>query len=352
MENVCGGNITMTTKRIMKMMWIDDEPEHEDIAKNLEYKNEALKILFVNPEKFEQRASEVPSIDIFLIDDRLQKTISRELGGGISFAAKIREQSPETPIYMFSAIKDETGIHGNLAQVSENLADSILDLKKIQRSGHNLIYFDAEDYLKIRESKRESVEELLYLLNAPEKESERIVLALPENLKNGLSSPSTTDDVTGNSIAFSKWVKQIFLEFPGFVLDSAYASVKLGLTRETFLEKSSIFKDAKYSGIFSRSLEDDKWWDLLLKNIIFELAIEKISDLEETDPRKISRILFDLDNSNIPRCVVCGEEYPDTIGLHKDNDEIKEPVHYRCSVHHPKKTRMIYFDEIRQFEYK
>jgi hypothetical protein len=307
-----------------------------------------MRIFFINSSDVEKDKFQFPLVDLYLIDDRLYKSKSQIYKRGYSIGARIREENPEIPIYLFSEVKDETGIYRNLAQASESMADQILEFKEIQENGHNILFWDAEDYKKIRESEKESIDVLLKLLKAPEEEYDKIKHALPANLKNGLSNITSTNYSAGNSIAFARWIRQTFLELPGFIYNASYSSVKIGLKKDYFLKISSKFNTASYTGIFSRSMKEKKWWDILLKNMIFKLSIKKFPD--ETDPRKISRNIFKLNKSDIPKCIVCGEEYPDTIGLLKDNEEIEEPVHYRCSISHPKKDRVIYFDEFRQFE--
>ena len=342
----------MIKSNLIKIMWIDDEEEHVEDAKNLENRMKNFKILFIDPSDMKGIEDNLAITDLFLIDDRFYKSfkLRNDIKSGFSIGAEIREKCPEKPIYLFSAVKDEKGIHGILAQASDSLADSIFDLYTIQRYGHNILYYDALDYKKIRESERNSVEVLFQLLRAPEEEHEKLLKALPHNLKKGLSQTSSIEHETGNSIAFGRWVKKIFLNYPGFLLNSEYSAVRLGLSKEYFKKIAFRFSEAEYKGIFSQSLYEKRWWNSELLRILFNLYHDKYPDGDETDPRKVSLILFDLKDKDRPRCVVCCEEYPDTIGLLKDNDDIKEPVHYRCSEIHPDKERIIYFDEIRQFE--
>jgi len=350
---LCGGNIAMSIKRPVKIIWIDDDIDHKEDAKNIESRRKNLKIIFITPFEFEKILEEESDVDLFLVDDRLLSRRRKPLPAlfkrhGLSVAAQIREKFPEIPIYLFSAYKEGIGIYTTLAEAAESLADDIFDFKTIQRKGHNILYYDALDYRRIRESPRESVDSLLNLLNAPEIDHEKIVSALPESLKNGLSPITEKERALGNAIAFGKWTKRIFLKLPGFVYNSLYAATKLGITEETFIELSREFENARYNGIFAKT-SCKLWWDSKLREIIFELAAERIPDDETTDLRVLTKKIFSLDDSKISRCIVCGDKYPETIGINKDDENDYQPVHYRCSEPHPKKTRLLYFEEPRQF---
>jgi hypothetical protein len=338
----------MTIKNPIKIIWIDDDPNHKEDAKNLENKRKELEVIFVSPLKIDTFLErQVGDVDLFLIDDRLNYILESFNRRGLSVAAQIREKLQEIPIYLFSAYREE-GIFTTLAEASENLSDYILDLKKIQREGHNILYYDAIDYHRIRESQRESVNTLLNLLNAPEDDHKRIISALPESIKRGLSPQSEKIRSAGNVLAFSKWVRGIFIKLPGFVYNSLYSATKLGITDKTFLNLSSEFESAKYTGVFSKT-SPNLWWLSGLRDKIFQFAQEKKPDLDTADPRILTPALFSLDESQISKCIVCGEKYPDTVGINKDDDEDYEPVHYHCSVPHPAKTRVLYYEEARQF---
>ena len=345
----------MNVKDSIKIVWVDDEPSHEEDARTLESRRKELEIEFISPLKFEGFLEKhEDGVDLFLVDDKLilrgETTSTSFNRRGLSVAAQFREKFPEIPIYLFSAYK-EKGIYTTLAEAAESLADDILDLKTIQRKGHDILYHDAIDYRRIRGSRRESVDSLFSLLYAPEDDRERIFFALPESLKNGLSPQSETKLSYGNAIAFAKWTKRTFLKLPGFVYNSLYSATKLGITEDAFKDLASEFEDANYIGVFAKT-SPKLWWDFKLRKIIFQLANEKLPEDDTTDLRILTPKLFSLDESQTSKCIVCGERYPETVGINKDDDEDYRPVHYRCSDPHPTKARVLYFEEARQFSKK
>jgi CheY-like chemotaxis protein len=340
----------MKAKYPVRIVWVDDDPNNIEITKNLKAKRKELEIEFISQlNQFENFLAKQEVVDLFLVDDRLflrsESSFNRR---GLSVVAQIREKFPEIPVYMFSAVKEESGIYANLAEAAKSLADRILELKDIQREGHEILYYDSIDYRKIRESPRESVKNLLGLLNAPEDDHERIISALPESLKSGLSSQHVATRAEGNVIAFAKWVKRVFLRLPGFVYSSLYSATMLGITEESFRSIESKFKEAKYTGVFEKT-SPSLWWSSELRNILFRLACSKEPKSDITDPRKLTPQLFRLKDSQMSRCTVCGEKYPETVGINKDDENDLKPVHYRCSIPHPIKTRVLYFEEARQF---
>lgn len=337
----------------IKIVWIDDEAIHEKDARNLEAERKELEIDFVDPSGFEDYLKKLEEdVDLFLVDDRL---IRRDVGAsrsfgrrGLSVAAQIREEHPEIPIYLFSAYPENYGIYTALAEAAKSFADEIVAWKTIQREGHDLLYHDAMDYRKIRRSPRSSVYSLLNLLNAPENDHKRILAAFPESLMEGLSPISEKESAEGNAIAFAKWAKRIFLELPGFVYDSLYSATKLGITEKTFKDLESKFEDARYNGVFAKTRRK-LWWDSKLRARIFHLAGEKLPSEETTNLQELTKKVFSLHESKVAECVVCGEKYPDTVGINKHDEEDRQPVHYRCSEPHPTKSRMLYFEEPRRF---
>lgn len=329
----------MTVKALIKIVWIDDESSHMEDAKTLGSKRKELEIKFISPLDFEDfLKKQEDGVGLFLIDDQLR---GRSVGVGI--AGKIREKFPEIPMYLFTAYPREYGISTALAEAAKSLGDDVLDLKTVQREGHVILYYDAIDYRRIRESPREEIDALLSLLKAPEEDCKRIISALPESLKKGLLTCSD-----GNAIAFAKWVKRTFLKLPGFVYNSLYSGTKLGITKKAFQDLASQFEEARYDGVFAKT-RPKLWWDSKLAKTIFQLASEKLPGDDTIDLRRLTPKLFSLDESKMSKCIVCGERYPDTVGINKDDEEDYQPVHYKCSKPHPTKTRVLYFEEARQF---
>jgi hypothetical protein len=80
--------------------------------------------------------------------------------------------------------------------------------------------------------------------------------------------------------------------------------------------------------------------------LVFTAASEKFPEDDSIDLTQLAPKLFRLDESKLSKCAVCGKGYPETVGFSAMTKNMK-PVHYRCSVPHPEKTRMTYFEEER-----
>ena len=334
----------MTSEKV-KLLWIDDDLDHREDVRNLESKNRRLHIRFVIANEFEKILREKADTDLFVIDDKLRLGKYRD---GIAVAGQIRVKFPEVPIYLFSAWIGPRSIYGTLAEAAESSADKIVDIKEIRRKGHRILYCDALDYRRIRYSRRGTVHALFELLHAPASDENRITMALPESLKKGLSSLSGKKPASGNAIAFAKWTSRTFLALPGFVFDSLYSATKLGMTQEAFDRHESAFKLARYDGIFAETREA-LWWGSILVETVFRRAATRFPRDATIDLQQLTPRLLRLGKSEIAKCIICGRERPDTVGMERDDEEHREAVHYRCSIPHPAKRRVICFDEIRQF---
>ncbi len=335
-----------------KLIWIDDDKDHQKDATLIMKKQEHLEIIFLHPNKF--KITEHCG-HIYLLDDRLfQKEDEDQIAfdkRGLNLAADIRIDHPEFPIYLFTTDKVPKGVFGVLSQASEGLTDSIIEFKSIQRNGHIFLYHDSLDYERIRNTERKNVEAMVNLLHPQSFEKDEIFLAIPQVLKNGLSDPSDIENSQGNTNFYGKWIRNVFLQFPGFVYDSLFSATCVGMMESVFLSKKGEFKDAHYNGIFSNSRDNCLWWKSQLKRILYRLANDKLPIEERDNPYTFSEKIFHLKDSEVSRCALCGEKYPKTVAYNKDDEEERQPVHFHCSEVDEKKENRLYFDEIRFFEY-
>ncbi len=287
--------------------------------------------------------------DLFLIDyylDQRTEQITNERFGarGLSVAARIREILPEHPIYgvtNFSAKKD--GIFASEAQAASMLFDNLLSYKEIQRFGQNILYLDALDYALIKNSKRNSFDILISLLNSPDCAHEIIHGILPDDLRKGISSVKS-----GNSISFANWVRNVLLDKPGILYNDIYSATYLGMDLRYFAKIKYRLKSASYNGVFSKTNSQTYWWRCELNHILFSTKIAVSSN--KANPWEIAPLVFKTPNNHLSKCVVCNLPYPETIGTNVKDDSEVAPVHFKCSKPHPFKKRELYFDEFRVFE--
>jgi len=340
------------------IVWIDDNEEgHKPDADNLQEKmmkfNKNVKVSFYHPKAFTRKIEEKEDIDLFLVDDKLNRygfEGERYSGKGISYIGLIRENYPDAPVYIFSA-ESESLIYTDLAYISEREADAKLTYDKIQDIGHMILYYDALDYRKVRNTISEGLDKLIDLLNPPNIEKEKIRDLLPEILKTSKFQGVRTEAVEGRSIGFATWVRKTLMKRSGFLYDLLYSSTSIGMTTEAFKERIEKFKPALYGGIFSKMSMDRLWWKALLFDIVVNKAKEKKEkeDKEKqlpSDIRKLSVYAFDLEEHDIAKCAGCKGKFPDTVGINPQ-DGTKKPVHYRCSGENPDYTKMLFFDDLR-----
>lgn len=362
MENLHKGGTTLTASKIVKVLWIDDEhQDRTEDAKNIAHKRSGVRIEILHPKekKMKERLLEIKNEkkfpDIFLIDYFLdQVPINGETYDtrALSFAGKIRELVPEYPIYVITdKVGKKEGIEGvyfSEAQATKAIFDKILTFKDVQREGYNILYYDALDFKRIRESPREDVNVLFELLGAPDDIKERLEFVLPNELKNGLSAPDGSEHPQGNAIAFARWTKETFLAMPGFVYDNLHAATYFGMKIKSFNNISPKFKMARYSGVFAKT-NVDMWWVSRLNEILF--SYKKAQKSDKTNPWEIAPELFRIPKKDWSRCVVCKNLFPETVGRNLDDYKDMNPIHYRCSAPDIKK-REPYFDEARTFKIK
>ena len=150
----------------------------------------------------------------------------------------------------------------------------------------------------------------------------------------------------GEPLSFSKWVREDFLENPGFVYDSLRAATLVGMTVDAFIKRSEEFQKALYTGIFSKTLDTPRWW----KSSIEKLIYQKIApENPQTDIRLIAKEYFSLDIQEMAKCVVCKEILPDLVAYDPTTTNF-EPAHLRCSKADSTFMRRMYFDEQRTID--
>ena len=350
----------MKGSKSVKVLWVDDElTDRTEDAKNLEYGRKRLRVSVVHPTELLTVLSKLETrekiADIFLVDYFLDevpgKNNERYEQRGLAAAGKIRELEPERPIYVVThkEMEREEGIFASEAQAAKASFNKILTFKELQREGHDILYYDALDFNAIRESPREDLNALFELLKAPKGMKERLRLVLPDELREGLVMPGSIKHPEGNTIAFAKWVREILLSVPGFLYNELRASTYMGMNIDSFNRVSSKLKRARYSGIFART-NPPLWWVSGLNDIIF--SNPKALKSDKTNPWEVAPIVFGIHDKDRSSCSVCKDFFPETVGMNLMNDKDLRPVHYRCTIPHPKKRREPYFDEPRAVEVK
>lgn len=341
------------SKTNLVVYWIDDVLEHREDVKNLMFKNKKLKVLFYHPNEFIEKINvrlDDYQPDMFLVDYFLNRISDENKKKydfkGLTLAGTIRENYPMHPIY---AMTNETlfkmdGPFTSEAYASKNTFDKIFNYNEIQKYGDNILYNDAIYYKLLRQTPQKNVKSLFNLLNTPDNIRETLRTVLPTDLRCGLNN-----NKQGNCMAFARWVRYELLIKPGFLYDIDFTANYLGTTIESFEKISTKLSKAKYRGIFSKTTEP-LWWVSELDRIIF--SYKKAKEIKEVDVWRVAPLIFDIPSKNLSKCGICGEPYPEAIGVNINNNDDWRPVHYKCSEPDPNVKQKLYYDEIRAFKSK
>jgi hypothetical protein len=332
----------------IRILWVDDECEnHEEDARNLEHEIPNFTIEIIHPTELERKLkSKTKKPDLCLVDYFLNQTPSSENkkfpDRGLTAVGSLKENYLELPVYGVSHLVND-GMFDTAAQAANSVFDKIFTFQTIQNDGAKILYWDARDFKKIRNTEKENIDALLTTLEAPESIKSRLQLVLPDAFRKGLGTKKE-----GNSIAFGRWVYEKFLQTPGFLYDDLHAATHLGLTETAFkrISQNKKFKKIKYSGVFSKT-SPDLWWVSELNNVIFSSPKAKKMDCNTT--WEIAPSIFGISDEECSQCIVCNESYPELVGINLDDENKLAPVHYRCSEPYPSKKRELFFDEIRGF---
>ncbi len=336
----------------INILWVDDNKDRDKDAKDLEKMNSKISAKWIHPVNFfielnQKKAAR--DVDLFLVDyglsTRPQSEDNHFDGEGLSLIGRIRENYPDIPVYLYSS-DDNSDVFNKLAYTAKKEAEQVMTLDKILKKGFNLLHIDALYYKQIKEKSGKNVNDIIGLLSPPQEETETIEYILPDVFRKELSDKSGPLSKIGESLSFSKWVREDFLENPGFVYDALHAATLTGMTVDAYLKRSKEFEPALYTGIFSKTLDFQLWW----KSSIEKLLFQKLPPADpQTDIRLIAQKYFSLGTQEMAKCVVCKENLPDLVAYDPKTNSF-EPAHLRCSKADPTFMRRMYFDEQRTLD--
>jgi CheY-like chemotaxis protein len=339
----------------LQILWVDDEKEDREPDKeNIERKNDKLEIKLIHPnDLLESLKKEKP--DLFLIDFYLNRRalVKISIKGkssekypykGLTADSIIREKCPDIPIYCTSSYY-KTLQKDPIFYLICSSFDRFLDFNNIQNQGHEILYFDALDFKRIRESGKQGISSILSLLAAPEEEHEKLKLTLPSSLRQGLYQ-----NKEGNSLVLAKWINNVLFQNPGILYDDLFSATFLGIKLDDF--KGIAFsedkiKTAQYKGIFSKTNTPFWWKSKLLQNVF---SFEKIAKYPDKSPCVVAPDMLKIPKKSRTKCIVCGKEYPECVGINLTNSSDCSPVHIRCSEPYIKRKTELYFEEYRGFK--
>jgi len=194
-----------------------------------------------------------------------------------------------------------------------------------------------EGFALVARTKAQTAIKLTELLNPPEDEVERLVAALPDDLKASFSDASVASRLY-------RWV-DLLLDRPGFLYDSLWAATFLGLNESGFQKVAGRFEKGKYKGVFVRD-DAPRWWSSRLSKLLYKQCKPKSDEMSW----HVGRRLRGIKKEHYSRCYACGKQFPDTVAyLDKISDQ-QRAMHLECTVLHPRFQRELYFEDIRMMQ--
>jgi len=317
----------MSTSR--RIVWIDDNSGRERTANDLNAK-------FVNVHN-KDLAQEVvkllsgPPPPLVILDHVLDKTTTTNpvFQKGSTIAEAIKEKWPFCPV------------------VGVTSGDNVDDIDKRTKGTYDVLfsfqdfrkYIDRIDSMRkgfalVTKTKAKTAHKLVQLLKPPQDDVDRLLAALPDDLKESFRDPSVPSRLY-------RWTERL-MDRPGFLYNSLWAATFLGLNESGFEKVADDFEKGQYAGVFARD-DDPHWWSSQLMEILSKQCKPKLGEMSWHLGRQLPRIK----EEHFSRCYVCRKEFPETLAyLDVEGDEQK-PMHLDCTVLHPLYTRELYFEDIR-----
>jgi len=265
---------------VVKILYIDDD-ERELSKYELKFRDDKrtkdrFKLIKRNTPKnrsdFDGLLKTKPSL--ILLDFDLTKPDSKGnvIGiSGVTLSTELRQKFPDVPIVLFTR-KSVFNID-NYSDIKQTLSslDFILykqDVFKTNSNSPDFLYYLAEGFKKLRDTKPKNWEKLLKVIKAPKNDHDNLKLADPPIYSEQESKWSVSKAV--------KWIHDTLLYYPGLLYDSVHAATLLGISEKAFLKNDiqKFFKGAKYSVILSPP--EGRWW----KSQLIEIANNEMNKSE------------------------------------------------------------------------
>lgn len=245
----------------------------------------------------EANAADPP--DLFMIDHDLQQAIRQ--GGlqlkGSSLAHLLRLNLPNTPIVCVSN-QSMNSRDFDWEQLSEYT--HVFPLSQLNHPEHIELFAIALDYPKICFGASDNVRrEIVNALAPPEADREALFAVLPEEFEAHVEHQTTPHRI-------ARWILNVFMDRPGFLLDALGAATLVGLKVEAFLRIAPpLFAEAEYRGPFATAARK-LWWASQLGETLYARLPQEAS----LPPQLAGRKLPDVTPQDYSICGATGESLP------------------------------------------
>ncbi|MDD5007808.1 MAG: hypothetical protein PHU49_03485 [Syntrophorhabdaceae bacterium] len=331
--------------KTMQFLWLDDEkingPKNmasKELEKALKVKIDFIPLIQQKLlDKIQEITEKLQKPDLLIIDYRLDHTSDTNIIGTGSSAAELIRDKDDWKSYPIVAI---TNVKLNeIDRHKQALYDEVIEFHEISDKKY-LLTVIANGFRKLREKSPDDIKQLISLIKPPKRDIENILRIIPEELKEAIKSK----ELSLPRIIY-RWTKQTMVQRPGFLYDRLWVATTLGIKKEAFKKVEPIFERAKYKGIFSLpgNMEDQRWWQSVIKEIVFSEVLES----DEVLPWNLGYKLKGLTEKDRSRCYMCGKENPEIVGYTDEDAKTAVPLHISCSMPHPKFEYALYFEEIR-----
>jgi len=320
----------MTTSRAI--VWIDDNPGRARTADDLgaEFVNVQNKDLAPKVEKLLNG----PAPALVILDHVFDKTTTKNpvFQKGSTIAEAIKQKWPSCPVVGVTNVDNVQDIDLR----TRDTYDALFPFHDFHK------YIDGIDAIRkgfalVTRTKAKTARKLVQLLKPPEDDVDRLIAALPEDLKESFKDASVASRLY-------RWVNHM-VERPGFLFDHLWAATLLGLTEIGFERVVSHFKKAKYNGVFSND-QDRRWWSSRLSKLLYKQCKPKAEEM----PWHVGRRLRGVKKEHYSHCYACGKQFPDTVAYLDKLSDQQRPMHLECTVLHPRFQRELYFEDIRMMQ--
>lgn len=322
--------------RSKRIVWIDDNPRRQRTAGDID-----AKFINVQNKDLAQKVEELLSgaqPPMVILDHVLDKAITTNpvFQKGSTIAEAIKEKWPSCPV------------------IGVTNADNIQDID-LRTQGTYDGFFSFQDFGKyidrivairkgfalVTRTKAKTARKLVQLLKPPEDDIERLVAALPDDLKEEEFSKDA-------SVAsrLHRWVNHL-LERPGFLFDHLWAATFLGLNEIGFEKVASNFERARYQGVFAND-EDPRWWLSRVTELLYGVCEPVVGEMSWQTGRRLPAVKKEY----FSRCYVCRDDYPETVAYLDAKSDERRAMHLKCTVLHPHHKRELYFEDIRMMQGK
>jgi hypothetical protein len=313
----------MSTSR--KVFWIDDDSRRKRTADDIgaDFINVHQEDIAKTVDKLLKRAQ--PSL--IILDHILDTTAGTNpfFQRGSTIAEALKENWPTCPVVGVT--------NADIDLRTQRAYDELFPFS------HFMDYLEQIEAMKrgfatIARFKARGPKDLLTLLKPPNDESDRLVGALPEDLKNSFRDASVASSLYA-------WVRKL-IDRPGFLYNMLWTATFIGLNAKGFEKVVTYFDKAIYRGVFSLD-NDPRWWSSRLSEVLYKRSQPESGEMSWHLGRKLPGIK----EEHYSRCHKCKEYYPETVAYLDAASDQQRPMHLGCTVLHPRYKRELYFEDIR-----